>query len=299
MANLYRSEGHIEQAGPLYERALAIREKTLGPDHPATATALNNLATLYASVGRFASAEPLYQKALAIREKTLGPDHPDMAASLANLARVYERERRYADAEPLLKRSLTIGEKTFGPNHPNVAGVLNSLAFLYQDEARYADAEPLYRRALTIAENALGPEHPDAIRPLGNLATLYGVQGRYADALPLTQRLMLSPFSTSSAVLQLLFGAQRNKLISAEEALNDALYVVERQAQTSASATINKLAIRLASGSDRLAQLVRQDQDLAAENGIPEEATSSWPFPRSRPNATPPPSSASGSGWLR
>ena len=76
---------------------------------------------------------------------------------------------------------------------------------------------------------------------------------------------MLSPFSTSSAVLQLLFGAQRNKLISAEEALNDALYVVERQAQTSASAAINKLAIRLASGSDRLAQLVRQDQDLAAE----------------------------------
>jgi hypothetical protein len=32
--------------GPLSERALAIREKALGPEHPDTATSLNNLGLL-------------------------------------------------------------------------------------------------------------------------------------------------------------------------------------------------------------------------------------------------------------
>ena len=34
----------MERALPLYERALAISEKALGPDHPHVATSLNNLA---------------------------------------------------------------------------------------------------------------------------------------------------------------------------------------------------------------------------------------------------------------
>ena len=39
--------GDYAKAEPLYQRALKIREKALGPDHPDTATALNNLAGLY------------------------------------------------------------------------------------------------------------------------------------------------------------------------------------------------------------------------------------------------------------
>src|SRR5207244_2035257 len=35
------------QAEPLYQRALAIREKTPGPEHPDTATTLHSLALLY------------------------------------------------------------------------------------------------------------------------------------------------------------------------------------------------------------------------------------------------------------
>ena len=41
------------EAEPLYRRALAIREKALGPDHPDTATSLNDLAGLYRLQGRF------------------------------------------------------------------------------------------------------------------------------------------------------------------------------------------------------------------------------------------------------
>ena len=42
-------QGKYDEAKPLYERAIAIGEKTLGPDHPNVATLLNNLAGLLSS----------------------------------------------------------------------------------------------------------------------------------------------------------------------------------------------------------------------------------------------------------
>jgi tetratricopeptide (TPR) repeat protein len=60
----------------LVRRALAIREKALGPDHPEVAESLNNLANVYRGRGRFAEAEPLLERALPIREKSLGRGHP-------------------------------------------------------------------------------------------------------------------------------------------------------------------------------------------------------------------------------
>ena len=182
------SQRRYSEAMPLAQRALAIQEKALGPNHPSVANLLNNLAFLYVAQGRYAEAEPLYKRSLAIREKALGPDHPDVAASLGNLAQLYKDQGRYADAEPLFKRSLTIREKTLGPDHPDVATSLNALASLYQHQGRYADAEPLYKRSLVVDEKALGSDHPDVALLLNNLALLYQAQGRYTDAEPLYRR---------------------------------------------------------------------------------------------------------------
>jgi CHAT domain-containing protein len=65
--------------------------------------------------------------------------------------------------------------------------------------------------------------------------------------------------------LPVLLAAQRQQLISIEKAMDDALNVIQRGTQSSAASAVNKLAVRLAAGSDRLAELVRQDQDLASE----------------------------------
>ena len=90
LAALYDDQGRYADAEPLYKRALAIREKALGPDHPDVATSLNNLAELYRT--RVATPRPsrCSKRALAICEKALGPDHPDVAPSLNNLAVLYK-----------------------------------------------------------------------------------------------------------------------------------------------------------------------------------------------------------------
>jgi tetratricopeptide (TPR) repeat protein len=81
--------GRYTDVEPLFQRALAIRKKTLDPKHPDMAESLNNLAVLYRTRGQYAKAEPLFDRALIIWEKALGPEHPHVATSLHNLALLY------------------------------------------------------------------------------------------------------------------------------------------------------------------------------------------------------------------
>jgi CHAT domain-containing protein len=265
LAALYQRQQRYPEAEPLFRRALAVREKSLRGDHPDVAQALNNLATLYEKLGRHGDSEPLFKRALAIYEKTAGPEHPAVATLLNNLGQTGKVQGRYAEAEPRIRRSLAIREKVLGSEHPDVARSLNNLADLYERQGRYAEAEPLFVRALTIRERAVGPDHPDTAASTNNLASFYQAAGRTADALPLVQRMIVRGSAQLRATLPVLAEAQRQQLVPAEKSLDDALNAIQRGTQSSAASAVNKLAVRLAAGTDRLAQLVRRDQDLASE----------------------------------
>jgi CHAT domain-containing protein len=143
--------------------------------------------------------------------------------------------------------------------------VLKNLALLYNHQSRYAQAGPFYKRALAIREKALGPDHADVAELLNDLATLYGNQGRYADALPLVRRTLSNNTAATRAALPVLFGARGAKFISADEAIDDGLIGAQQASQSSAGQALNALAVRFAAGNNRLAKLVRKDQDLAGE----------------------------------
>ncbi len=69
-----------------WERTLVPDEAVLGPEHPNTATSLNNLSFLLRAQGDLAGAKPYYERALAIREAALGPDHPNTRTVRDHLA---------------------------------------------------------------------------------------------------------------------------------------------------------------------------------------------------------------------
>jgi CHAT domain-containing protein/tetratricopeptide (TPR) repeat protein len=184
---LYR-QGKYAEAFKRAEMALAIAEKSLGPEDPDTLLSVNNLGFLYEAQGRYAEAEPLLRRALAGREKALGPDHADTLLSVNNLGFLYQAQGRYAEAEPLYRRALAGYDKALGPDHPDTLRSANNLASLYDTQGRYAEAEPLFRRALAGREKALGPEHPDTLVSVNNLGLLYRAQGRWAEAEPLLRR---------------------------------------------------------------------------------------------------------------
>jgi CHAT domain-containing protein/Tfp pilus assembly protein PilF len=284
VAVLYGHQGRYDEAEPLYIRALAIREKVLGPDHPDVANSLNSLAGLYGRQGRYDEAEPLYIRALKIREDALGPDHPDVANSLDNLAGFYGAQLRYSKAEPLYRRALAVSEKALGSDHPDVATRLNNLAAFHQAQGHRAEPEPLYRRALAVSEKALGPDHPDVADSLARLAVLYQRQWRYTEALAASarsvkifakrlalnssqrsrdtdaERRVVRPyFTTHIALADIATDDEPNR--RAEMALET--FEVAQIAHASRTAqAIAGTAARFAIGSDALAAVVREHQDL-------------------------------------
>jgi CHAT domain-containing protein/Tfp pilus assembly protein PilF len=164
------------------ERALEIRERVLGPDHPDVAVALNGLGRLHRSKGDQAKAESIFQRALSICEKSFGPENPAVTDSLSNLGHLYRSQADYARAEAMFQRALAILERSLGPEHPNFAFALHNLGLLYWSKGNYAKAEPLFHRSLDIWKSALNPEHPDLGLANFGLGNFYRYRGDYARA---------------------------------------------------------------------------------------------------------------------
>ncbi len=71
LAELYRAQGKYAEAEPLYKRALAIREKALGPEHPHVANILRNMAECYKKTGKKKEAKRLEERAKIIGTNNL------------------------------------------------------------------------------------------------------------------------------------------------------------------------------------------------------------------------------------
>jgi CHAT domain-containing protein/Tfp pilus assembly protein PilF len=257
LAHLPTSQSRTAEYDQQYKQMLGVYDEAV--------KVLNNLALLYTNQGRYAEAEPLYKLVISIDEGVLSSNGPDYATHLNNLALLYGEQQRYAEAEPLLKKAEQIFEKALGPTHPDYAMMLNNLGDLYKMEGRYNEAQPLYESALAIYEKALGPEHPHVALTLNNLVGLLNYQGRYADALPIVRKTISNRVAATWAAFPTLQGAQAANLISRDQAIEDGFSVMQQASQTAAGEALNALAVRFSAGSDELAMLVHEDQNLAVE----------------------------------
>ena len=147
LGSLLKTKSLDAQAEPLYRRALAINEVSIGTDHPEVDANLNNLALLLQDTNRLVEAEPLMRRALAIDEKSFGPEHPDTARALNNLAQLLRATGRLAEAEPLVRRGVAIlvdFERKTGHSHPRRDGVFRNYTTLLRamgkSEAEIEDA---------------------------------------------------------------------------------------------------------------------------------------------------------------
>jgi tetratricopeptide (TPR) repeat protein len=70
LGQLYFSQRRYEEAESSYRRALEIREKSLGPNHPDLAQTLNGYAALLKKTKRKAEAEALLTRANEIAKRS-------------------------------------------------------------------------------------------------------------------------------------------------------------------------------------------------------------------------------------
>ena len=85
LGEVYHKHGNETEAFAHFQRALAIAEKVLKPDHPDMITILPPLAQLYRDQGQYTEALPLYQRILTIQETILGTEHPTTTKTRENI----------------------------------------------------------------------------------------------------------------------------------------------------------------------------------------------------------------------
>ena len=181
-------EGRLLESRHVSERAVALAERTLRPDHPTTARALKYLAGACLDLGDLAEARSLSERALATAERAYGPAHYETWAYLNDLAGPTQLLGDYPAARKLYERSLKIAEANFGPWHDSVATAVHNLALVDAHLGDYPSARREQLRATAIWERIFGRDHAFVALALTNLAAVYREQGAAAEALPLLER---------------------------------------------------------------------------------------------------------------
>jgi tetratricopeptide (TPR) repeat protein len=109
---VYQIEGKDAAAVDAQERALALKERSLGPLHPDAATSAINVGLALHELGRDADAEPIASRAVETLEHVLGPDSAQLAIALLDHAEIATSLGRYADARRDLERALSIWRRS-------------------------------------------------------------------------------------------------------------------------------------------------------------------------------------------
>ena len=189
LGGIHTELGLYDEARPLLEEALAIRERRLGPQDLATAATVAHLGTLASQSGK-GDAAALFRRALAIREARLGEDDPERPALLGDLGTALAARGRFDEAEGALRRALALGERRWGKDDLRVARVLHNLSGIAYYRKRTDEAERLAARALAIREKVLPPDDPDLAGSREALALFLRRRGHRAEAAALLERVV-------------------------------------------------------------------------------------------------------------
>ena len=192
LAAAYLAAGRVDEAIPLFEQILAVRQRTLGPDDSETLVSQNNLASAYQDAGRIAEAIRLYELNLEVRERLLGSDHPSTLNSRGNLAAAYRDGGRVDEAIRLLEQTLAERERVLGPEHPDTQATRRKLATAYQDAGRADEAIPLLERISADRKLVPRSDRPDIQASPENFAGADRAPGRNAGAIPAPEQTLVA-----------------------------------------------------------------------------------------------------------
>lgn len=112
------------------ELAESIRtecETLLGPEHPDSLAASDNLVIAYVAARRSGEGVPLAEQVLRTRERVLGPEHQDTLASLYTVAYANEYAGRLDKALELYDRAYNEYLAAYGPNNTQTQTVAAAL----------------------------------------------------------------------------------------------------------------------------------------------------------------------------
>jgi TonB family protein len=147
----------FDEALPLAQRALTLREQSAERDDILIASALSNLAAVYFAKEDYAAAKPLLERAVKLYEARADAEPLMHGETLESLGSISIRGQDYFKAESLFKRAIALKEKKLGFAHPKLGSPLLQLGVLAQFRGSNKDARNFYGRALDVYDNLPRP----------------------------------------------------------------------------------------------------------------------------------------------
>lgn len=227
--------GELGSARTHLDRALELRRKVLGPDHPDTLDTRRDRGRVLFMMGNVEEAEAEIRQTLARQEEILGRDDPRTLQTVGHLAAVIVEGRGAAEARGLAERLIATYRSQRGPFATETLRAQNLLARILIAQGEYVRAEALARETAAAQQRAFGPEDPDALSTLNTLAGVLWFQGK----LPELEQIVRSTLEIKTR----LFGPEHPEVLDLRNNLATLLAGTGKAAEAEALAR-ETLAVR-------------------------------------------------------
>ncbi|CAF0997718.1 unnamed protein product [Adineta steineri] len=177
------NQGKYQDALISHEKALAIQQQLLPPNHPDLGDSYNKIGNVYYSMGDYPKALLSHEKALAIRQQSLPSTHPHLGHSYNNIGLVHYNMYDFSKALPCYEQALAILQQSLPSNHPHLSHSYNNIGLVYYNMGDFPKALFYYEKALAIRQQSLPSTHPDLGVSYNNIGQVYGSMGDYSKAL--------------------------------------------------------------------------------------------------------------------
>lgn len=209
VGTIYYNLGNVDAAAEQFLRALQLWEAELGPEHPDSLKAVNNLGQSRARQRRGEEAEALYRRALDGRRRVLGDDDPFTLVTMNNLADLCRATGRLDEAEQLLRQTLAIQRRVQGVMHKNTITTLGNLATLLMQRERKDESVAMHREAYDASSATLGADHVMTAMTGVRLGVALQKTGRPAEGEPILLAALQSFDRSLGAASSEAVGARR------------------------------------------------------------------------------------------
>ena len=236
------------QAAKAEERFLDVRAIVAAAgDRAATALVDDHLALTYLYLLQYEKARQFAAESLAIVRRLSAADSPQAVTAELNLAVIdTEGGIQLEEAEQALRHVLSFYEAKFGREDPDTAKVHNNLGWLELKRQRPREAAAWFRQSLGMYEKA-----------------------RRAQAFALSSQEApggVAERETARTIRGFLeAAAQLSGPANDQEFASEAFRAAQWAHISDAAIALNKTYARLAAGNDRLASLIRDQQDLSSQ----------------------------------
>lgn len=190
LADLYASNQRLDEARPLYERALWVLGTTAGPHAEPTVRVQDRLAALLDAQGEYLDAAALHERSTQAAAAVFGEQDWTVALYLNLTGESFRQAGALARARTLYERAIAILKAQPNPEEVVVllAGIEGNLAVALVGQGEVDQATPLAVHSLEVADSAASVPAQQRVAAMVNLALVRKLSGELAVARELLAR---------------------------------------------------------------------------------------------------------------